>query len=173
MRSTAVLFLILLLAPHAEQQLPILTGKPKKNAEIQVAKAFEDSRELVGAPKLKRVPASLAEAELVCTAATTGKAVHDPRWGGLATYVTSDLASAESIMGSPILLDKSKGWSRYSVVVNVDLSSSRLAVQYRVGIALRESSVDEFLAPLAYDNPARDSKDWKDQVALPCKGARP
>jgi len=136
-------------------------------------------------PELRRVTASAVEVQLVCTAARTGKEVFDPRFGGLETYVTVDLAAETEplrtvALGTPWRADGGpryslyfKDWPRYSVVVQLDRDSKPDHPIYVVGVARRPSAVAEFFAPITYDNPIEDSRDWKKQVGPACRDRNP
>jgi hypothetical protein len=163
-----------------------LTTAAQRKAEDQVAAQLERIRTSAKLPKLKRVKPSVVDLQLVCTAARTGKEVHDPRFGGLETYVTHDLsAETESLRlvalgtsqpadGSPrypVYSDKT--WSRYSITVQLDRSSKPDNPVYTVGVIRRQSAFGELIAPITYDHPIRDSKDWKNQVDPACSDLRP
>jgi hypothetical protein len=139
-------------------------------------------------PPLKRVAPSVAERELVCTAAVTGRTVHDPVFGNLGTYVTRDLLAeteplkvvalgtsacrtpqpcAESDARYKVYSDKDSG--RYSVIVERNPNSTPDQPVYTVGVARRASALKEFFAQITFDNPIKDSNEGKKQVAPECR----
>jgi hypothetical protein len=183
MRTQEASRLVLLLAASAMAQStnPAWTLASQRRAEDQIAKRVDGARRSANLPPLKRVKASVSEVELVCTAALTGNEVHDPLLGNLHTYVTADLtADTEYIKlvalgtsgtpdGSPRWhVYSDKAWPRFSVVVLLDSTSKPELPMYRVGIARRPSGFSEAVAPMTGDNPAKDGKDWKKQVAPAC-----
>jgi hypothetical protein len=157
----------------------------QRGAEDAVARKLESMRATAKLPELRRVPASVVEVQLVCTAARTGTKVFDPRFGGLETYVTDDLSveteplkvvalgTSQSADGGPPYQVYSKDWPRYSVVVQLDRSSKPDHPIYMIGIARRPSLLAELFAPITYDNPIEDSRDWKKQVDPACRKLQP
>jgi hypothetical protein len=165
---------------------PQWTTVSRRNAEDQVAKQLETMRVSAKLPKLKRSQPSVVDVQLVCTAALTGNKVKDPRFGGLETYVTRDLSaetdslktvalgtsrSADGGPGHRIYSDKD--WGRYSISVQLDRSSTPDNPVYTVGVVRRQSALAEFFAPMTYDHPIEDSRDWKNQVDPACSNLRP
>jgi hypothetical protein len=165
-----------------------LSAEARKAAGDQVAKRIETIRASAKLPPLKRVRASAEERELVCTAAITGRTVHDPKFGTLETYVTSDLlAEPESLKlvalgstacqapercpedGNRRKVYSDKNWGRFSIVVERNPDSAPDHPLYTVGVARHSSALMEFLAPLSFDNPVKDSRDWKAQVVPECR----
>ena len=182
-RAQGVFRLALLLAASARAQSasPAWTLASQRQAEAQVAQEIEEARRVANLPPLKRVEASESEIELVCTAALTGKEVHDPLLGNLHTYVTDDLNTNTEYMtlvalGTSGTPDGSSRWRvysdkscpRFSVVVQLDSTSKVDHPMFRVGLARRPSAINESIAPLTGDNPVRDGSDWKKQVAPAC-----
>jgi hypothetical protein len=178
------LLLIAMLTLFSGLQVPSSpwTAQDQQKAEQKIADKIEAMRRSAGLPPLKRTQPSIVEIQLVCTAALTGKEVHDPRYGGLETYVTDDLnvekeglklvsLGTSQFTGEnfrrPVYSDR--GWPRFSVVVDIDSTSKPDAIRYRVGVTRRGSAISEFLAPMTYDNPIKDSKDWQDQVVAACR----
>lgn len=163
-----------------------LTPAAQRRAEDQVAAQLERIRSSAKLPKLKRVKPSVVDLQLVCTAARTGKKMHDPRLGGLETYVTRDLSAeteplrlvalgtsqpAEGGPRYPVYSDKT--WNRYSITVQLDRSSKPDEPVYTVGVIRRPSAFEEWIAPITYDNPIHDPKGWKEQVDPACSDLRP
>ena len=158
----------------------------RRRAEDTVAARIESMRSAAGLSKLRRVRPSEADLQLVCTAAKTGKGVHDPAYGGLYTYVTGDL-SAETERLRLVALGTSQGdkagsryevysdrnWPRYSVIVDLDRNSTPERPLYTVGVARRRSGLMEFWGPLSFDHPRKDANDWKEQVDPGCRSPRP
>jgi hypothetical protein len=161
------------------------TAKSQREAEDKVAQKVDAIRFSAGLHKLKRVEPSAIELELICTAAATGNEVRDPRWGGLDTYSTTDLAAETETLKTLALgtaLDKEGGsrrevysdkdWPRYSLVVELDRTSRPDRPVFRVGVARRMSAFSEFVAPMTYDRPIHDSNDSKERVDPACRGLR-
>jgi hypothetical protein len=170
------------MASQGAPSSPIVRHPASEDAIDRNLRAIRASR---GLPRLKRVPASELELELTCTAAVTGQEVHDPELGNLRTYVTSDLTSQPEqlklvALGTsqfpdggprkPVYSDKS--WPRYSVVVFLDKRSTPDHPVYLVGVARRPSALAEWMTPISGDNPVKDAKDWKRQVAPACRKAQ-
>jgi hypothetical protein len=151
----------------------------RRTAADQVAKQVDALRASAKLPPLKRVKPSLEELELVCTAALTGRQVHDPAFADLRTYVTNDLSAETEILKivalgtvacqspkqCPAYPEK---WRRYSVIVERNASGTPNDLIYTVGIARRPSAQMEFFAPLGFDNPFA-ANEWKKQVAPECR----
>ena len=150
-----------------------------------VAQKIDAVRSSAGLHKLKRVEPSTAELEFVCTAAVTGNEIRDPRWGGLDTYLTTDLAAETEALKTLALgtvqdkeggprrsIYRDKDWPRYSLVVELDRTSGPDRPVFRIGVARRGSALSEFFAPVTYDRPLHDANDWKEQVDPACRGLR-
>jgi hypothetical protein len=162
------------------------TATSRHRAEDQVATKLELIRAASGLSKLRRVRPSLAEVQLVCTAARTENRVHDPALGGLETYETRDL-SVETEALRVVALGTSQGtkddpryrvysdrdWPHYSVVVELNGNSTPDSPLYTVGVARRQSGLMEFFGRSSFDNPKNDSIDWKKQVDPECRDERP
>ena len=178
---------IALLLTDAVPQSPIPQGnwtpKMEQSAELVVAKQVESIRTQDGLPRLKRSPATRELVQLVCTAAAKGSDVNEPKFGALETYVTDDLSAKteplklialgtadDAASGTRRRVFSDKDWPRYSVIVQLDLSSRPDAPRFRVGIVRRGSQFSEFIAPITFDHPVRDSNDWKELVAPQCRG---
>ena len=169
-------------APAMAQSVrPAWTTTSQERAESQIAKLIDETRSAAGLPPLKRTKASESELELVCTAASTGKEVHDPMLSNLHTYVTDDLNTTNEYMMTVALgtsgpangiarwrVYSDKTWPRFSVVVLLDSTTKADHPIYRVGLARRPSAFNEWIAPLTSDNPVKDASDWKKQVSPPC-----
>ena len=162
------------------------TAKSRLQAEGQVAAKLDAMRAQAGLPKLRRVQPSVAEAQLVCTAARTENTVHDPAFGGLETYVTRDLSaeteplrviafgtSEDAKGGSRYRVYSDKDWPRYSVVVELNRNSTSDSPLYTVGVARRQSTSMELLGHSSFDSPHQDSTDWRKQVDPGCRAERP
>jgi len=146
---------------------------------MAVSQAFDRVRSSAGLPALRRIAPSKAEAQLVCTAALTGK---EPSWGELETYITDDLSSVSLVLkaealGKPIARPENgrssvpfldREFPRYSVVVELDTSSGPSAPRYRVGITRRLSRWNELIDPTF----AEDRDGWKKEVDVQCKTAK-
>jgi hypothetical protein len=185
MRISVATFLIVL-SPlfMAGQAVTASKVTPQRvpGVETQIIKKVESIRHAAGLLPLKYVPASKVEVQLTCTAALSGKEVYDPRWSGFETYTSDDLSAEAKALKLTALgittysdndsrqIYSDKSWPRYSVVVFEDLNSKPGKIIYRIGISRRFSSLDEFLAPITYDNPVKDSNDWKQQVIPACNG---
>ncbi len=186
--GTIAIWAILL---SAAGQSPAPAGQPwttklRLQAEDRVAAKLDAMRAAAGLPKLRRVQPSVAEAQLVCTAARTEKPVHDPAFGGLETYVTRDLSaeteplriiafgtSEDAQGGSRYRVYSDKDWPRYSVVVELNRNSTSDSSLYTVGVARRQSTLMEFLGRSTFDSPHQDSTDWRTQVDPACRTERP
>jgi hypothetical protein len=147
----------------------------KRAAVDKVEKLVNATRASAKLPPLKRVRPSKEERELVCTAARTGRKVHDPAFGDLGVYVTDDLSRETETLRtmalgkrcptcSPAYPEK---WRRLSVIVEVSSISAPDHPLYTVGIAVRPSAALELIAPLGFDNPFAGNE-WKKQVVAEC-----
>jgi hypothetical protein len=179
-------FAISLSAQTAESSGPDWSSKLRQAAADQVAKQVDAIRASAKLPPLRRVEPSLEEIELVCTAALTGREVHDPAFGNLGTYVTRDLSAETEVLRTAALgtaacqspeqcrerdtrrrvyPDK---WQRYSVIVERNVGSAPNDLVYTVGVSRRPSVLMEFFAPLGFDNPF-NATEWKKQVVPECR----
>jgi hypothetical protein len=173
----------------AGQSVPVSsqwTAGSRRRAEDQVATKLESMRTSAKLPKLKRAQPSVAEVQLVCTAALTGKKTYDPGSGALETYVTSDLSaetewlkvvafgtSKDAVSESRYKVYSDKDWGRYSVMVELNRNSTPDRPVYTVGVARRPSALMEILGRISFDNPREDSIDWKTQVDPACRTQKP
>ena len=163
--------------------------KSKQEAEDAIAKKIDAIRISAKLPPLERASPALREVEMVCTAAVTGRKVGDPIFSGLLTYVTADLAAeteavkvvalgTEACRGGPPscsggnprrLFYPTKKWPRYSVIIELNPSSTPENPVYTVGVARRVSAVQEFFAPLFFDVPFKGLNDWEKEVTPECR----
>lgn len=129
---------------------------------------------------------TLAEVQLVCTSALTGKDVVDPSDGTLKIYTTRDLSvenESLKLIALGTALDAQtntryrvyadKDWDRFSVAVDIGRGSEPQVPVYVVGIARRQSKAMDILGRLTFDNPIKDSTDWRAQVAPACRDRKP
>jgi hypothetical protein len=162
------------------------SAESRRQAENLVAAKLESMRAAAKLSKLHRVRPSVAEVQLVCTAARTGNQAYDPAFGGLETYVTGDLsAEAEELKviafgtsrntegESRSRVYSDKDWSHFSVIVELNGRSTPDSPLYTVGIARRQSAWMEFLGSLTFDHPIKDKIDWKNQVDPACRAENP
>ncbi len=178
MRKSALFALVALtvsLYPQSLQQTtPDWSPKSKRAAEDAIANTVDQIRKSAGLPALRRVNASRMDVQLVCTAAVTGRKVHDPLFAGLQTYVTND-PSAETEALKEIILERpktGKEYSRYSVVVERTANTTHENAAYTVGVARRPSASLEFFAPLFLDVPFKGMNEWKKEVAPECRNRK-
>lgn len=170
--TVPIAILALTLSAHAQVTPPGVSDwspKSKQSAEDAVAKKIREIRASDKRPPLKRVSPSTSEVQLVCTAALTGRKVHEPLWAGLVTYVTNDLSAETGALKWVTLSLPKKDYPRYSVIVLLNTNSTPGNPTYTVGVARRPSVLLEFFAPLFADNPFKDMSEWKKQVAPQCK----
>jgi len=173
-------------AQTAESSSPDWSSKSRQTATDQVAKLVDAIRASANLPPLTRANPSVKEVELVCTAALTGREVHDPAFGDLGTYMTHDLSAETEVLRTAALgtvacqnpkecregetrrrvyPDK---WRRYSVIVERNAGNAPNDLVYTVGVSRRPSALMEFFAPLGFDNPFA-ATEWKKQVVPECK----
>ena len=153
---------------------PDWSPKSKQAAEDAIAQTVDQIRRSAGFPALRRVTPSRMDIQLVCTAAVTGRKVHDPLFAGLQTYLTND-PSAETEALKEITLErpkKGKEYSRYSVVVVRNANTSAENPTFTVGVARRPSASLEFFAPLFLDVPFKGMNEWKKEVAPECRNQK-
>jgi len=161
-------------------------SESQKKAENEVSERINRIRESAGLPRLKRVPHTLAEVQLVCTSALTGKNVLDPSYGTLKVYMTRDLSveneslklialgtALDAQTNSRYRVYADKDWDRFSVTVDIERGGEPQVPVYIVGIARRQSKAMDILGRLTFDDPIKDSTDWKAQVAPACRDRRP
>jgi hypothetical protein len=162
------------------------TVASRHRAEDQVAAKLESMRTVSRLPKLRRMPPSVAEVQLVCTAARTGTKAHDPASGNLWTYETRNLSaetealrlvafgtSQEAKGASRYKVYSDTDWPHYSVVVQFNRGSTQDTPLYTVGVARLQSPLMEFLGRSSFDDPTSDSTDWKKQIDPECRAERP
>ena len=132
------------------------------------------------------MPHTLAEVQLVCTSALTGKNFLDPSYGTLKVYMTRDLSveneslklialgtALDAQTNSRYRVYADKDWDRFSVTVDIERGGEPQVPVYIVGIARRQSKAMDILGRLTFDDPIKDSTDWKAQVAPACRDRRP
>ena len=160
----------------------------KRKAEKLVADKIKSIRSSNKLPPLSLVKPSREQRELVCSAAATGKQIHDSI-GNLMVYVTQDLSEINETLTSVALgtaaCQKGSictngqtryplGWKdapRFSVVVErTPRTDQQTKPTYTVGVVRRPTAAAEFFAPITYDNPVKDANDWKEQVVSECRG---
>jgi hypothetical protein len=120
-------------------QNSVVRQKPRidRIAEDRVAQTLDAMRKEERLPRLKRQQPSREEVQLVCTAAVTGSAVHDPKFGTLDVYSTDDLSerpenlkviafgtSYDPQSATRYQVYSDKDWGRYAVVVYSSRSTS-------------------------------------------------
>lgn len=171
----SVVVAVLTITAYAQTTQPNASewsSKAKRAAEDAVASKIEMIRASAKRPALERVNPSMMELELVCTAALTGRKVHDPISAGLGTYVTNDLSAETETLKELTLGLPAKNWPRYSVIVELSANSKPEHPEYTVGVARRPSAAMEFFAPLFFDVPFKGINKWKEQVAPDCKNPK-
>lgn len=155
-----------------------------RTAVDRVAKAIDVMRQQEHLPKLKRRRATQEEVQLVCTAAITGPSVHEPKFGALQVYSTTDPSghpeslkviafgtSYDSQSGTRYRVYSDKDWGSYAVVVYSSQSADG-APTFTIG-ASRHSRMNDLFGWLTFEHPISDSTDWKKQIAPQCMNERP
>jgi hypothetical protein len=188
MLKQAVLLLMFgsasLLSAQNGPSLPVRMSGSR--GEDRVAQIIGQMRSQSGLIQLRRLTPSKEELQLVCTAAVTGKSLHEPMFGALQIYFADDVSEqAEALkvvaLGSsldsktntryPVYADKD--WGRFSVVVFAVQPSRNNSGTYAIGVARHASRMKELFSPMTFDHPVSNSEDWKMQIATECRVERP